>query len=108
MNSTVDEIIDKTIVLDSCVDGDETRFGNLVGKDYDRFNLIYDIIKRNKEKIRASEVMCDYVSDTQLKVIIPTMKRASKKTMDIPPNDCVDVDTSGNQLILNITVKKER
>lgn len=99
-------LIDKTIVLDNCVDGDDVRFSKLTGEDFEEFNRIYDIIKRN-QTILSTDVECYYVMDQNLLIAkIPTSENDINH-IDIPSeyrdSCCID----GERLIVNITVKKE-
>lgn len=101
------EPIDKTKVLDSCVDGDETRFNNLIGKDYEQFNVIYDVVKQNKTRLDANHIKCTYDDNTStLNVRIPTTELTTTKLM-LPVDKQMDSMIHEGELVLNIAVKKE-
>lgn len=97
--------LNKTVVLDGCVDGDETRFDNLIGKDFDEFNVIYDIIKRNAE-VLSNKIQCEYPGNDQVQVRIPTTETNVTK-LNLPADKPMNVAIEQGYLVVNITVKKE-
>lgn len=104
------KIINKPIILDNCVDGDETRFDNLVGKDYKEFNIIYDVIKRNKE-VLSENIKCSYCEHTDgqdiILVQIPTKENDINK-LSLPTDGSIfNANIARGILTINITVKKE-
>lgn len=97
--------LNKTVVLDGCVDGNETRFNNLIGKDFDEFNVIYDIIKRNAN-VLSEDIQCEYITEDLVEVIIPTTETNITK-MDLPVDKSMNASIKDGSLVVNITVKKE-
>lgn len=98
---------DKTTVLDSCVDGDESRFDNLIGKHYNEFNLIYDVIKQNEGLLLEDGIKCSYINDTTIEAIIPMIDESCRSKIMKPLSEYVTSAITGGNLVLNITVKKE-
>ena len=109
MSSVNNTYMDKAMMLDECVDGDETRFGNLIGKDYDNFILIYNVVKNNEDKFITSGIKCSYLQDnSELSVKIPVKEDISDLTqLDLPINERMTAAMVECTLFLNITVKKE-
>ena len=109
MSSVNNTYMDKAMVLDECVDGDETRFGNLIGKDYDDFILIYNVVKNNEDKFITSGIKCNYLRDnSELNVEIPVKKDIADLTqLNLPINERMTTTMVESVLFLNITVKKE-
>lgn len=101
MNS--DSCINKVTVLDSCVDGDEALFNNLIGKNYDGFIAIYDTIRQNKS-IVTGEVKCTQLDDI-FKVSIPVVESDISKVK--LPSFNMSSEIIGGHLTLNINIKKE-
>lgn len=101
--------MDKVTLLDHCVDGEETRFDNLIGKDYDKFNIIYEILANNTALL-SSNISCNYITNYELEVRIPIVNAKSVKVVDIvvPGDKMAGIDTyfDGGYFVLNISVKE--
>lgn len=97
--------MNKIDVLDSCVDGDEARFDNLIGIDFPEFNIIYDIIKRNSE-VLSSNLKCCYLNDGKLlEVRVPTSEKNMTK-MSFPVDTNTNIIVSEGELIISIPVTR--
>lgn len=98
--------LNRITVLDECVDGDESRFDSLIGKDFEEFGIIYDIIKKNSS-VLSPDCKCSYNDDrTSVCVKIQTLEENITKLV-MPVDKNMDARIEDGLLIVNITVKKE-
>ena len=100
------QLINKAMLLDNCVDGEQTRFDNLIGKDYDEFKLIIRVLKDNPKVLSPTVSSCKYVSEEELEVHIPAFTSDIGK-IRLFENKIKNAALDQGDLILNIAVKKE-
>jgi hypothetical protein len=103
MNSTHTKIN----IFDCCVYGNETRFKELSGIDYDHFNSFYDLCKLNTDKLDLSNIGCDQNNDGSVSFTIQKLGLIEIEKPAKGARSRMSIINRKNSITVNIDIKKE-